>query len=221
MEIEENPGTASSGPPVVLGATVTLKCSHAALGTQSQPWNAGCWHLWGYMPRWVGFCKTGNVVLLKAEETKAYQYHLGAERPLYCLISHTELEFQFKGVFMNKINCILMRDTIQDHLEPEQFHLGYKSPTQVPWSSSVHSLLSELPAVWEEGKDSISEEPFSCYLLHVPCCRTSACSFAFTFYTSEEEQWWLWQEQPLQNQLPCRETGSTSHLPDLCKIQFF
>lgn len=62
-------------------------------------WSAGCWHLWEYMPRWGGFCKTGNLVLLKAEETKAYQYHLGAERPQYCLISHAELEFQFKGVF--------------------------------------------------------------------------------------------------------------------------
>lgn len=71
-------------------------------------------------------------MLLKAGETKAYQYHLGAERPLYCLISHPELEFQFKGVFMNNINCILMRDMIQDHLEPKQFHVGHKSPTQVP-----------------------------------------------------------------------------------------
>lgn len=68
------------------------------------------------------------LVLLKAEKTKAYQYHLGGERPLYCLISHAELEFQFKGVLMNKINCILMRDMIQDCLEPKQFHLGHKSP---------------------------------------------------------------------------------------------
>lgn len=31
VEIEESPGTASSGPSVVLGATVTLTCSRAAL----------------------------------------------------------------------------------------------------------------------------------------------------------------------------------------------
>lgn len=52
------------------------------------------------------------LVLLKAEKTKAYQYHLGGGRPLYCLISHAELEFQFEGVFMNKINCILMRGSL-------------------------------------------------------------------------------------------------------------
>lgn len=68
-------------------------------------------------------------MLLKAEGMKASQYHSGGEKPLYCLISHDELQFQFKGIFMNKINCILMRDVIQDRLEPEQFHLGHKSPT--------------------------------------------------------------------------------------------
>lgn len=68
---------------------------------------------------------------------------------------------------------------IQDGLESKQFHLGHKSPTQVPWSSSVHSLLSELPAVWEEGKEhSWRASPlFSCTsppaeplptLLHLP-----------------------------------------------------
>lgn len=143
-----------------------------------------CWHLWKYRPRWIGYWKSGAV---KSRGDKGLQCHLGGERPLYCLVSHAELEFQFTGVLINKINCILMRNMIQDHLEPKQFYLGHESPSQVPWSSWVHSLLSELPAVWEECKDSISEETFPSYLLHFPCCRTSACSFAFTFPTSEEE----------------------------------
>lgn len=100
---------------------------------------------------------------------------------------------------MNKINCILARATIQDHLEPEQFHWGCKSPNQVPWSSSVHSLLSELSAVWEEGKDSISEELFPCYLLHFPSCKTSANSFAFTLQ---------------------RESNGDFHRSSLCRISF-
>lgn len=209
VEIEESAGTPSSAHQLSLVPRCPW-CPHAVLGAWSQPWSAAA----------GTFGNPGQgelvLVLLEAEKTKAYQCHLGAERPLYCLISHAQLEFQFKGVFMNKINCILMRYMIQDGLEPKQFHLGHKSPAQVPWSSSVHSLLSELPAGWEEGKDSISEEPFPSYLLPFPCCRTSACSFAFAFHTSEEEQWWLSQEQPLQNQLLCRETLDQPPIFQIC-----
>lgn len=96
VEIEESPGTPSSAHQLSLVPPRCPWCPQVALGPCSQPWSAAA-------GTFGNTCQGELVlVLLKAEKTKAYQCHLGGERPLYCLISHAELEFQFKWTFWTK-----------------------------------------------------------------------------------------------------------------------
>lgn len=215
VEMEESPGTRSSDHQLSLVPRWPW-CPQAALGPWSQPWSAAA-------GAFGNTCQGELVlVLLKAEKTKAYQCHLGGERPLYCPIWHAELQFQFKWTFWTK-----------------QIAFGWETWFRIAWSLNsftwdikaqlkfleahqcIHSSASFQQGV-EEGKDSISEEPFPSLSLALPMLQNLCLLFCiYLSYFRGRAMVTSTGAAPAESASLQRDIGSTSHLPDLCKIQFF